>query len=159
MATDIPTFVKDLRPFGGGTPISYLVSTSVTDLAQGEFVAWDSANRVMRRFVRDGSAGKFLGISRDSQVGVAKLGNQTALAAANARLSVFTTGVHESTGLAGETYGHGDSLFMNATSTQSVTKVSAGGTQLGTVYLPEGGTKSGAVKVPMLIDEYTVTQA
>lgn len=159
-ATDRPTFVKDVRPFGGGSPISYLVDPAVTDFAQGEFAAWaGSTTRLLRRFVRAGEAGKLVGITRDSQLGVAKLGNQAALAQAVAHLSVFTTGIHEVLGTAGETYGHGMEVYMSGTDTQKITLAAGGGVKVGMVYLPDGSTKVGAVKVPILIDEYTITQS
>lgn len=159
MATDKPTFVQDLRPFGGGTPISYPVDPAVTDLAQGEFVAWASNSRVLKRFVRASEAGKFVGVSRDSQLGVAKLGNQAALAlSVSSAFSVFSSGVHELLGTAGETYAHSNPVYMSGIDTQKITLVAAGGTQVGTVHLPLGGTKVGAVKVPILIDEFTKTQ-
>lgn len=156
--TDKPTFVKDLRPFGGGTPVGYTADASLTDLAQGEFVAWASVSKTLLRFVRAGEAGKYVGVSRDSQLGVARLGNQAALASATAPLSVFTTGVHEILGTAGETYAHSNAVYMSGTNTQKITLVAGGGVQVGTVHLPDGSTRVGAVNVPILIDESTITQ-
>lgn len=158
MATDKYTFQKDLRPFGGGTPVAYPLDPAVTGLAQGEFVAWASSSKTLLRFVRAGEAGKYVGISRDSQIGVAKLGNQAALQAAITPFSVFTTGVHEVLGTAGETYAHSNAVYMSGTNTQKITLVAGGGVQVGTVHLPDGSTRVGAVNVPILIDEYTKTQ-
>lgn len=158
MPSDKYTFVQDLRPFGNGTVITYPVDPAVTDFAQGELAAWSSVSRILKRFVRAGEAGKFVGVTQGSQQGVARLGNQAALAADAAHMPVWTTGVHEFTGTAGETYAHGYAVYMSGTNTQKITIVAGGGVQIGTVHLPDGTTKSGAVNVPILIDEYTKTQ-
>ncbi len=156
------TFRQDIRPFGNGSPVAYRYVASVFDAdalgepVQGEMLAWDSGNRRVIRFVRTGTS-KFIGIARDSAAGLKKLGNQPALTLTE--VSVWTTGVHELVGTAGETYLHGDSVFMSGTDTTKVTKVAAGGTQVGSVHNPQHQTISGAVRVPILIDEYTVTQA
>jgi predicted RecA/RadA family phage recombinase len=154
------TFRQDLRPFGQGTPIGY--KTSLTDLVEGEFVAWDATNKVLVRYVRDGSAGKFAGISKDSVAGIQKLGNQAALQGAFQNpCEVFTTGVHELLGAQGQTYKHGDVVYMNGTDTQLITTTagSPAGVAIGTVHLPDGSTKTGSVRVPVLIDEFTIAQA
>ena len=70
--------------------------------------------------------------------------------------SVFTSGVHELLGLSGDTYLHGDAVYMNATSTIQITKTQgAGGVQVGAVFLPDGTSRVGQVRVPVLIDAFT----
>lgn len=159
--TDFNTYVKDLRPFGNGTPIGYNIAAALSPpMQQGEMVAWDSTALTLVRFVRDASAGRFVGVSRDSQFGIQKLGNAAALMNAVQPFSVYTTGIHELLGSAGVTYEHGSAVYMDGTFTNTVTtSAGAGGVQVGTVYLPDGTTKTGAIRVPVLIDEYTKTQA
>jgi len=153
------TYVKDLRPFGSGTPVSYNFANLASALFQGEFVAWDAAAKVLVRYVRTGSAGKLVGVSRDSQAGLQSLGNQAALSAAINPFSVWTTGVHEMLGTAGETYTHGIAVYMQGTDTTAITSSQgAGGVQVGSVHLPDGAVKTGAVRVPILIDNFTETQ-
>ncbi len=163
MPTDFYTFRQDLRPFGMGTPVGYRYDpsafpdvNSLGELVQGEMLAWDSTNNRVIRFVRTASGGKFIGISRESAASIHKLGNQAAL---NLReLSVFTTGVHELMGQGGQTYLHGDAVYMAGTDAQSITKTAGGGTQVGTVHNPQNRSIAGAVRVPVLIDEFTKTQ-
>jgi hypothetical protein len=156
------TFRQDTRPFGNGSPVAYRYVKSVFDadalgeIVQGELVAWDSANRRVIRYVRTGTS-KLIGVARDSAAGMKKLGNQPGLDLTE--LSVWTTGIHELLGTAGETYLHGDSVFMSGTDTTKVTKVAAGGVQVGIVQNPQHVTLTGAVRVPILIDNYTETQA
>lgn len=156
------TYVKDLRPFGNGSPVPYRYVKSVFDgdvlgePVQGELLAWDSANRRIIRFVRTGPH-KLVGLGRDSASGLKKLGNQPGLDLTE--LSVWTTGVHELVGTAGESYVHGDSVFMSGTDTTKITKVAAGGVQVGEVYNPENRTYTGAVRVPILVDRFTEVQA
>lgn len=153
------TYRQDLRPFGAGTPIGY--KTALTDAVEGEFMAWDSTNKTLVRFVRDGSAGDFVGISKDDLKGIQKLGNQAALQAAFQNpFEVFTTGIHELVGVQGQTYKHGDLVYMYSTDTQSITSTagSPAGVAVGTVHLPDGSTKTGQVRVPVLIDEFTIHQ-
>lgn len=155
------TFRQDIRPFGNGSPLAYRYDASLFaadvlgEPVQGEMLAWDSGNTRVLRFVRTGTF-PFIGIARDSAAGLKKLGNQPALTPTE--LSVFTTGVHELVGTAGQSYIHGDAAFMSGTDTTKITKVAAGGTRVGTVHNPQNQTISGAVRVPVLIDEYTVTQ-
>jgi hypothetical protein len=150
------TFLKDLRPFGNGTPVAYKYDPTAfsgdLDMASGEFAAFDATNRRVVRYLRNGGAGNFIGISRDSALGMLKLGNQPALALTE--LSVFTSGVHSLLGKSAETYVHGTAVYMDATNTQAITTVAGGGTQIGAVYLPGGESLSGAVRVPVLIDGY-----
>lgn len=159
---DYNTFVKDLRPFGGGSVIEYgylksdLAGTE-DDLEQGEMGAFETSSGHVVRFVRDGSAGKFTGMTKDSARAVHKLGNQAGLNLD--RVGVYSTGVHMLVGTGGETYNHGDAVYMNGTDTTKVTKTAAGGVQVGTVHNPTKATYSGAVRVPILIDEFTVVQA
>ncbi len=153
------TYLKDIRPFGQGSPFGY--KTALTNLVEGEFVAWDNTNKTLVRFVRDGSAGKFVGISKTDLVSIQSLGNQPALVAAFQNpFEVFTTGIHTVQGAAGQSYVHGQAVYMNGTDTQAITTTSGSpaGVQIGTVHLPDGSTVTGAVNVPVLIDEYTTTQ-
>lgn len=161
--TSFYTFLQDIRPFGNGSPIAYRYDPAAfaADLlgepVQGEMMAYDTTNERVLRFVRTGTAGRFVGISRDSAAGMKKLGNQPALALTE--LSVFTTGVHELVGTAADVYGQGDPVFMSGTDTQKITKTAAGGTQVGTVHNPLNKSIVGAVRVPVLIDEFTTVQA
>ncbi len=158
---DFYTFRGDIRPFGNGSPVAYrydptAFTAAAEDITQGELCAWDSTNRRVVRFVRAGEAGKFIGLSRESAKSIHKLGNQPAL---NLReLSVFSTGIHELIGKLGETYNHGDAIYMDSTATNAVTKVAGGGVQIGTIHNPQNLTIQGNVRVPVLIDEFTVTQ-
>jgi hypothetical protein len=158
MPTDFYTFVKDIRPLGNGSPVAYkydptAFSSDVQgDLAMGEMVAFDATNRRVVRFVRTGGAGNFIGVSRDSAISMKKLGNQAALNLID--MSVFTSGVHLLLGNTGDTYNHGDAVFMNATSTIQITKTAGGGVQVGAVFLPDGTQRSGQVRVPVLIDAF-----
>jgi hypothetical protein len=158
MPNDFYTFVKDLRPFGNGTPVAYKYDTTAFssdaqgDLAAGEMIAYDATNRRVVRYVRNGGAGQFAGLGRDSAISIKKLGNQAALNLIE--YSVFTSGVHELLGLTGDTYSHGDAVYMNATSTIQITKTQAGGVQVGAVYLPDGSQRVGQVRVPVLIDSF-----
>lgn len=159
--TDYYTYKGDLRPYGHGTPIAYRYLEAAFSVGQepeqGEMMAWDSTNDRIVRFVRDGSAGRFVGISRDSARSLKGLGNNAALTPTE--FSVFTTGIHELLGIVGETYQHGEPVYMDATSTISITRVAGGGTQIGTVHNPQHRTLSGNVRVPVLIDEYTINQS
>jgi hypothetical protein len=159
--TDFYTYRSDLRAGGNGSPAGYRYDatafTTTGDIEQGEFTAWDTTNKRIVRFVRDSSAGKFVGISRDSAKGMKRLGNQAALTLTE--LSVFGSGIHDLVGKSGETYNHGDPVYMDATSTIAITKTAAGGTQIGTVFNPQNRTITGNVRVPVLIDEFVVTPA
>jgi len=158
MPRDLYTYLKDVRPRGDGTAIPYKPLAALVDLCMGELVGWDADDKALVRFTRDGATNvKFVGISRDSQVGMARLGNYPALALKE--ISVFSTGVHSLLGTAAETYVHGTIVYMSGTDTQKITTVvGVGGVAIGTVHLPDGSTLTGAVLVPVLIDEYTLTQ-
>lgn len=169
---DFPTFIADLRPFGNGTPFSYRydrtaftgdvqvpVGNPSNDLNQGEMCAFDATNNRVVRFQRSGANGKFVGVSRDSATGPQKLGNQPALLASLNPFSVWTTGIHGLLGTVGETYTHGNPVYMAGTSTNTITKTAAGGVQVGIVHNPQNLSFVGAVRVPILIDEFTITQA
>ena len=165
------TFVKDLRPFGNGTPVAYkydptwttgsFVGAGLGDVVSGEFMAYDATNRRVVRYAADGANGVLAGISRDSAFSLKKLGNQSALTASLVEFSVFTSGVHEMLGTTGDTYSHGQVVYQSGTNTQAVQKtqgaVSGGGSfvQVGTVYLPDGSQRVGVVRVPVLIDGST----
>jgi len=153
---DFYTYKGDIRPFGHGSPIAYKYAALTPDIEQGEMAAWNATGNVLVRWQRSGAAGKFVGITRDSAKAMAKLGNQPALALTE--VSVFTTGIHEMLGTAAEVYGHGEAVYMNGTDTTKIIKVAGGGVQVGTVHLPLGNTLTGAVRVPILIDEYTKVQ-
>lgn len=158
MPQDFYTFLKDIRPLGNGSPVAYrydtaaFVSDAQGDLAMGEFAAYDATNKRVVRFVRNGGAGQFIGVSRDSASAMKKLGNQPALNLIE--FSVFSSGVHELLGLTGDTYVHGDAVYMNATSTIQITKTAGGGVQIGAVFLPDGSQRVGQVRVPVLIDAF-----
>src|SRR5258707_55549 len=119
------TFVRDLRPFGNGTPVAYKYDTAWTtgafvgsglgDLVYGEFIAYDATNRRVVRYAADGGNGVLAGISRDSALSLKKLGNQSALTASLLEFSVFTSGIHEMLGVTGDTYSHGQAVFMSGT--------------------------------------------
>jgi hypothetical protein len=159
LATDFYTYRQDIRAAFGGSPVAYEPDTGVTTLVRGEMLAISASTHKVKQFVRDGSAGVFVGISRDSQVGLAKLGNQPALAASlGLEFSVFTTGVHELLGTAGQTYTHGLAVYMGADTDVITSVAGTGGVQVGIVWLPDASSKVGAVRVPVLIDEYTKTQ-
>lgn len=160
---DFYTFVKDIRQFGGGSPVAYrydpagLAEGAGSPLLQGEMVAWanNTSTPVLVRFTRAGGAGKFVGITRESAKGVQKLGNQSALTPTE--LSVFTSGVHNLKTLNGDTYNHGDAVYMSSTDTDRVTVTAGGGTQVGKVFLPmdPAVVGDGSKRVPVIIDEYT----
>lgn len=164
---DYSTFIKDInRALSSGSPVSYRYDpTAFTsdplgiggDVEQGEFCAWDVTNQRVLRLQRAGGNGKYIGISRDSARGMQKLGNQAALALTE--LSVFTSGVHALLGTVGETYTHGNPVYMAGTDTTKVTKTQgSNGLQVGIVENPLAQTIVGAVRVPVLIDTFTVTQ-
>ena len=156
--SDFYTYQRDVRTPAGGSVVAY-AATSGLQLYQGEMVAYSSNIRQVVRFVRDGTQGKFAGISRDSQATMRKLGNQSALDQFTAiDFTVFSTGVHLLKGKAGETYSHGDPVYMDSTNTDVVTKTASGGVQIGVAWLPDGSQKVGAVRVPILIDNFTITQ-
>ncbi len=58
VSSDFYTYRQDIRPFGGGSVITYTLDPTVTVLYQGEFMALKvNANaRTVVRFVTDGSA-------------------------------------------------------------------------------------------------------
>lgn len=165
VSSDFYTYRQDIRPFGGGSVITYTLDATVTTLYQGEMMALKvSGNaRTVVRMVADGSAGDFVGISRDSLTGIQTLGNQTALTAkVYSEFSVFTTGVHLMKTTVGETYTHGKAVYMGA-DTATVTTVGTS-TQpvVGMVFLPDNVqnpiTGAASQRVPILIDEHTINQ-
>lgn len=164
---DFYTFIKDInRALSSGSPVSYRYDpTAFTndplgvggDIQQGEMCAWDVTNQRVLRLQRAGGNGKYIGVSRDSAFAIHKLGNQAALSLTE--LSVFTSGVHALLGSVGETYNHGDAVYMAGTDTTKVTKTQgSNGIQVGIVENPLAETFVGAVRVPVLIDTYTITQ-
>ncbi len=158
---DFYTYRGDIRAALGGSPIAYDYDTTTSPgLEQGEQVAYNATTKKVVRFVRDGGQGKFVGITRDSHATLLKLGNQPALVKALVQqFSVFSTGIHELVGSVGDTYVHGDVVYMADTDTTKVTKTQGtGGIAIGTAHLPDGSSKVGAVRVPILVDEYTKTQ-
>jgi len=151
------TFIKDLRPWGNGTPVEFAVDPdAAVPMESGNFVAYDSTAKKVTKLVRSGP-GKFVGITRGSAAGVLGLGNQPALKLRS--ISIYTTGVHGVLGTTAEVYAHGDAVYMSGTDSTKVTKTGGSGIlQIGTVHLPAGVTVTGAVRVPVLIDEATKTQ-
>lgn len=159
--TDRNTYVRDIRPVHGtGSPVAFPVSPSImTDplgpLARGELVAISHFPQLVR-FVANGTAGSFAGITYSSFVQRQQYGNQAGLFADLFRsFSVFTTGIHVMTGTVGDRYSHGDLVYMGA-NTQTITSAPRSvAVPIGTVHLPNGSTLVGAVRVPFLIDVYT----
>lgn len=158
------TYIKDInRGVGGsGSPVAYRYdNTAFTSDAlglpgMGEMVAWDATNSRVLRYNRTGANGKYIGVLRDDAGGFATLGNNPALVPRE--LSVMTSGVHMLVGTTGETYAHGDAVYMSGSDTTKVTKTQAGGVQVGVIENPLNQSYVGAVRVPVLIDTYTVTQ-
>lgn len=159
------TYIKDInRGTGGsGSPVAYRYDATAftTDpLGQpgaGEMVAWDATNQRILRFNRTGANGKYIGVLREPGDGMANLGNQAALTPRE--LSVMTSGIHALVGTAGETYVHGNPVYMAGTDTTKVTKTQgSNGVQVGIVENPLNQAFVGAVRVPVLIDTFTVTQ-
>lgn len=149
------TYVKDVKKPQGGSPASFKPAAAIKGVMDsGEFVGWDTDDKNVVRFIRDGAGNvKFVGISRDSMIGVRTLGNNPALDPD--LLSVFTSGVHMMLGTAAETYVHGTEVYMETTNTTKITTVvGVGGVKVGSVWLPDGSTLTGAVRVPILIDNY-----
>jgi hypothetical protein len=160
---DFYTYTQDVMVgIGSGSPVAYRydVNAFTTDPlgepGQGEMVAWDATNFRVLRFNRTGANGKFIGVSRDSASGLKRLGNQPGLTLPE--LSVMTSGVHAMLGTVGETYTHGVPVFQNGTNTTQITSVAAGGVQVGIVQNPKNLSFVGAVRVPILIDNFTQTQ-
>lgn len=170
---DYNTFRRDIKRYGDGRPQKFLyvmkdgngnqVGDLLTngDLRQGEMVAWsnNTSTPTLVRFVRDGSAGKFVGVMRDSPFGAKKLGvgydqlfdpptitvgssGVQLPPAGSVLLGVWQSGVHMMRATAGEVYYDGDPAFMAAPSstqlgTDKITNTPGGGAvQIGTVYLP-----------------------
>lgn len=156
------TYKQDIRPLGNGSVITYrydraaFTSDALGQIGQGEMCAWDATNQRVLRWNRSGANGDFIGVSRDAADGLEKLGNQPALQLK--QLGVFTTGIHELVGTTGDTYSHGNPVFQSGTDTTKVTKTQAGGVQVGTIHNPLNLTLVGAIRVPVLIDEFTKTQ-
>jgi len=158
------TYIKDInRGTGGaGSPVAYRYDASAftTDpLGQpgaGEMVAWDVTNQRILRFNRTGANGKYIGVLREPGDGMNVLGSNPALTPRE--LSVMTSGIHALVGTGGETYSHGNPVYMSGTDTTKVTKTAAGGVQVGIVENPLNQAIVGAVRVPVLIDTFTVTQ-
>lgn len=164
---DFYTFITDInRALSSGSPVSYRYDpTAFTtdplgvsgDMEQGEMCAWDVTNQRVLRLQRAGGNGKYIGVSRDSARGMKKLGNQPGLALTE--LSVFTSGVHALLGTVGQTYTHGNPVYMSGTDTTRVTKTQgSNGIQVGIVENPLFQSYVGAVRVPVLIDAFTITQ-
>lgn len=165
VTSDFYTYRKDVRPFGGGSVITYTLDPTVTTLYQGEMMALKvSGNaRTVVRFVTDGSAGDFVGISRDSLTGIQSLGNQAALTAkVYAEFSVFTTGIHQMKTTVGQTYAHGTAVYMGADTATVTTVGTSGQPVVGMVYLPDNlanpVTGSATARVTILIDNHTLNQ-
>jgi hypothetical protein len=170
-AADFYTFVKDIRQFGGGSPVAYRYDpaaigteagdTTTGELKQGEMVAWahNTSTPSLVRMIRNGGTGnalKYVGITRESAQGVKRLGNQAALTPTE--LSVFTTGVHNMKTANGITYNEGDVVFMVDGDTTAVNKDASGSAvAVGRVFLPmdPAVVGDGVKRVPVIIDDYT----
>ncbi len=170
---DFYTYRQDLRAFGSGTVISYVPDAALTDLAEGELVGWDQGSLTLKRWLQDAGTPTatqlFVGVSQDSQNTIASLGNQSALSnfLVNKRIGVWTTGVHLLLTKVSDVYTHGLAVYANGNysagsgTQRSVTVTQpANGVKIGSVYLPDGSTLTGAsgVRVPILIDEFTLKQ-
>ncbi len=161
---DFYTYIKDVMVgIGNGSPVAYrydpaaFASDAFGDIAQGEFCAWDATNFRVLRYNRTGANGKLIGVSRDSAFGLERLGNQAALQLKE--LSVFTSGVHSMNGTLGETYTHGNVVYQSGTDTTRVTKTQgSNGVQVGIIWNPLNQSFVGAVRVPVLIDNFVQTQ-
>lgn len=165
VTSDFYTYRQDIRPFGGGSVITYTLDPSVTVMYQGEFCALKVSGtaRTVVRFVTDGSAGDFIGISRDSLTGIQTLGNQAALTAkVYSEFSVFTTGVHQMKTTIGQTYAHGTAVYMGADTATVTTVGTSGQPVVGMVFLPDNQsnpiTGAASQRVPILIDNHTLNQ-
>jgi hypothetical protein len=165
VTSDFYTYRQDIRPFGGGSVITYTLDPTVLVMYQGEFCALKvSGNaRTVVRFVADGSAGDYVGISRDSLTGIQTLGNQVALTAkVYSEFSVFTTGVHQMKTTVGETYNHGKAVYMGADTATVTTSGTSGQPTVGMVFLPDNQQNpvigAASQRVPILIDEHTINQ-
>lgn len=152
------TFIKDIKkPGGGGSRVSFKPDAAALGvLDNGWLVGYDTDTKTAVKYVRDGAGNvKYVGIAADSLVGIRTLGNNPALDPD--LVSVFTSGVHAMLGTAAETYAHGDEVYMDNVGVNAavITKAAGtGGVKVGSVWLPEGGTLTGAVRVPVLIDNY-----
>jgi hypothetical protein len=130
-----------------------LGTTQAQDLRHGELVRWSAADNGIVRHVRD-QAG-FAGAAKESQVSnLWNLGNQPRFVPDPVLLSVYTSGIHEFLGTDTETYNHGAEVYMGADSQTITTVAGVGGVTIGKVWLPNLSPKSGAVRIPILIDEY-----
>jgi predicted RecA/RadA family phage recombinase len=131
-----------------------LGTTQAQDLRQGELVRWSASDNGVVRHVRD-QAG-FAGVTKESQVSnLWNLGNQPRYVPDPVLVSVFTSGIHEMLGTDGEEYAHGAEVYMGSDSQTITTDAGVGGVKIGKVWLPNLAPKSGAVRVPILIDDYT----
>ncbi len=152
---DWPSYVGEVRSNYRGTAILMALGQSQTpDLRQGEMVRWHTPNAGIMRHVRD--APGFVGLTAESMVAnLWTLGNQPRYISDPLVIKVFSTGIHELLGVDGDTYPHGQIVYMAGTDTQAITTIAGGGLPIGKVYLLNLAPKSGAVRIPVLIDEYT----
>jgi hypothetical protein len=152
------TYLFDVKkPGAGGSRMSYKPdAASLGVIDNGWIVGWDTDTKTLVKFVRDGAGNvKYVGVAADSLVGIRTLGNNPALDPD--MCSVFTSGVHALLGTSAETYVHGTEVYMDNVGTNAeriTTAVGTGGIKVGSVWLPNGGSLTGAVRVPVLIDNY-----
>jgi hypothetical protein len=148
-----------VRSNARGTPILYkLGTTQAQDLRQGELVRWSASDNGIVRHVRDQSG--FAGLTAESQVSNTwTLVNQQRFVPDPVLVKVFTSGLQELVGTDAETYEHGVEVYMGADSQTITNLAGVGGVKVGKVWLTNLAPKSGAVRVPVLIDEYTKTEA
>src|SRR5574341_132146 len=144
--TDFYTYRGEARGgvAAGGSPIPYKYTEPAAGaISMGEMVGWDATNRALARWVRTAGGMKFVGVTKDSALAIKKLGNQTALTPSE--LAVFTSGIHQFIGTSGDTYKHGDAIYMapGANNTLVTNTNSGGPVQIGIVWLPDGTTLSG----------------
>jgi hypothetical protein len=151
---DWPSYVGKVRSNARGTPILMrLGTTQAQDIRQGELVRWSASDNGIVRHVRDQSV---VGLTAESQVSnLWTLGTQPRFTPDPVLVKVFTSGLHELVGTDGETYNHGVEVYMGSDSQTITTVAGVGGVKVGKVWLPNPAPKVGAVRVPILIDEYT----
>jgi hypothetical protein len=128
------------------------------DLRQGELVRWSTADNGIVRHVRDQA-----GIRRrdEGKPGVEPVdaGQPETFRPRSRRRPHLHHRHSELLGTDGETYSHGLEVYMGS-DTQTVTVApGVGGVKVGGVHLPNAPSRVGAVRIPMLIDEYTRSAA
>lgn len=109
------------------------------DINQGDLVWFDTATHLLKPLDSDAHAAAFAGVAYDSSF--LNLYGQKKY---EAGIAVQQKGVGRSFQTVGDTYHHGDTLYLGADA-QTVTNTVGGNTHpIGTVYLPMGNTVTGA---------------